>query len=183
MRLASYTLLVAPQTRSSNVVRSIHTIFRRSTNTLEECGSLHTYHFLSRHKHARRMWFAPRTPFFGAPQTRSRNVVRSVHATFCRATNTLVKCSSPNTQHFCRATNTLVECGSFIHATFRRATNTFVEYSSPHTYHFSSRNKYVHGKGLYISIRVRPILMINVLRLKHSQSNEYVSNKAVLSNN
>jgi hypothetical protein len=148
MRLASYIpLLVAPQTRSSNVVCSIHTICRRSTTTLEKRGSLHIYHFFSRHKHARRMWIALYTPFFVAPQTRWWNVVR------------------------------------FIRATFRRATNTLVECSSPHTHHFSSRNKYGHGKGLYISIRVRQMLMINVLRLKQSQPNEYAPNKAVLSNN
>jgi len=121
-------LFVAPQTRSSNVVRSIHTIFRRSTNTLEECGSLHTYHFLLRHKHTRQMWFASYTPFFVAPKTRSRNVVRFIHATFCRATITPVECSSPHTRHFLSRHKHARGC------------------SSLHIRHLSSRH--IHDRGM-----------------------------------
>ena len=154
MWFAPYTpFFVAPQTRSRNVVRFIHTTSCCATNTLVKCGSLHTRRFSSRQKHARGMWFASYTPLFVAPQSRPWNVVRLIHATFCRATNTPV------------------DVVRFIYATFRRATYTIVECSSPHTHHFSSRNKYDHGKGLYISIRVRPSLIINVLRLKQSKSN------------
>jgi len=131
MRLTSYPLLVAPQTPSSNVVRFIHAIFRRATNTLEGCGSPRTRHFSSRHKHPRGTQFASYTPLFVAPQTSSWNVVRLIH--------------------------------TYIPLLVAQQIRSW--------------------KSLYISIRVRPILMINVLRLKQSQSNEYVSNKAVLSNN
>jgi hypothetical protein len=92
-------LFIAPQTRSWKMFPFTLATFYCATNTLVENASLHTRHFLSRHRIAREKCFAAPAPLFITPQTRSWKMLHCTRATFYRATESLLEKDTNSPQH------------------------------------------------------------------------------------